>query len=228
MKLGLFDSPEKVPFNKIPYDVVDCDEHKKLNLMAACKCITLLKNADNILPLDISKINTIGVVGPNADNRRALVGNYEGTASQYITVLDGIHEYAQGKARVVSSVGCDLFRDRTSGLARCNDRLAEAKAVAAMSDVVIACFGLDSGLEGEEGEAESSEETESVEETEEGDVRFSSEDTSVEGSSDSGSGSTDEDLGEEDAGDGSTDEESGADEGTEETGTDESAEETSN
>ena len=152
MKLGLFDSAEKVPFNMIPYDVVDCDEHKKLNLKAACKCITLLKNAYNILPLDINKISTIGVVGPNADNRKALVGNYEGTASQYITVLDGIQEYAQGKARVVSSVGCDLFRDRTSGLARCNDRLAEAKAVAAMSDVVIACFGLDSGLEGEEGD----------------------------------------------------------------------------
>ena len=62
-------------------------------------------------------------------------------------------------------------------------------------------------VEGEEGEIENTEETESVEGTEDGDVVFSSEDTSAEGSSVSGSGATDEDLGEEDAGDGSTDEE---------------------
>jgi hypothetical protein len=71
-------------------------------------------------------------------------------------------------------------------------------------------------VEGEEGEIENTEETESVEGTEDGDVVFSSEDTSAEGSSVSGSGATDEDLGEEDAGDGSTDEESGADEEVEE------------
>ena len=71
-------------------------------------------------------------------------------------------------------------------------------------------------VEGEEGEIENTEETESVEAAEEGDVVFSSEDTSAEGSSVSGSGATDEDLGEEDAGDGSTDEESGADEEVEE------------
>ena len=81
-------------------------------------------------------------------------------------------------------------------------------------------------VEGEEGEIENTEETESVEAAEEGDVVFSSEDTSAEGSSVSGSGATDEDLGEEDAGDGSTDEESGADEELEESadgGTEESA-----
>ncbi len=71
-------------------------------------------------------------------------------------------------------------------------------------------------VEGEEGEIENTEETESVEAAEDGDVVFSSEDTSAEGSSVSGSGATDEDLGEEDAGDGSTDEESGADEEVEE------------
>lgn len=81
-------------------------------------------------------------------------------------------------------------------------------------------------VEGEEGEIENTEETESVEAAEDGDVVFSSEDTSAEGSSVSGSGATDEDLGEEDAGDGSTDEESGADEELEESadeGTEESA-----
>ena len=67
---------------------------KQLNLKAAMKSAVLLKNEDKLLPLDIKKYKTIGVIGPNANNRKALVGNYEGTASQYITVVEGIQEYA--------------------------------------------------------------------------------------------------------------------------------------
>ena len=44
----------------------------------------LLKNEGGLLPLDKSKLKTVGVIGPNADNRRALVGNYEGTASRML------------------------------------------------------------------------------------------------------------------------------------------------
>lgn len=152
MKLGLFDDPEKVPFNKIGYDRVDSKEYKELNLNTAKKTICLLKNENQTLPLDLSKIQTIGIVGPNADNRKALVGNYEGTASEYITVLEGIREYVGEDKRIFFSEGCHLFKDRVQGLGQANDRLAEAKAVAAMSDVVIAVMGLDPGLEGEEGD----------------------------------------------------------------------------
>ncbi len=151
MKLGLFDSAEKVSFNEIPYEVVDCKAHEELNLKAAKKSICLLKN-DNLLPLDKSKIKTIGVVGPNADSRKALVGNYEGTASKYITILEGIKEYVGDDVRVMYSEGCHLYKDRMSGLAFDNDRTAEARAVADMSDVIIACLGLDASLEGEEGD----------------------------------------------------------------------------
>ncbi len=152
MKLGLFDDPAKVPFSSIKYDVVDCKEHRMLNLKASKKGICLLKNENNILPLDKSKIKTIGVIGPNADNRRALVGNYEGTASEYVTILEGIKEYVGDDVRVMYSEGCHLCKDRVSGLAQAHDRTAEARAVAAQSDVVIACFGLDPSLEGEEGD----------------------------------------------------------------------------
>ncbi|MBR4813227.1 MAG: glycoside hydrolase family 3 C-terminal domain-containing protein [Lachnospiraceae bacterium] len=152
MKLGLFDKKEEVPFNAIGYDQVDTKENRQLNLEASRRTICLLKNENNTLPLDLSKIRTIGVVGPNADNRKALVGNYEGTASEYVTVLDGIRELAGDDARIVYSEGCHLFRDRVQGLGRPNDRMAEAKAVAQMSDVVIAVMGLDPGLEGEEGD----------------------------------------------------------------------------
>lgn len=152
MKLGLFDHPEKVSFNQIGYEQVDNKEHKKLNLKASRKSIVLLKNEDQLLPLDKSKLKTVGVIGPNANNRKALVGNYEGTASEYVTVLEGIKEYLGEDIRVYYSEGCHLFKEKIQGLSAKNDRLAEARAVCDMSDVVIACFGLDPGLEGEEGD----------------------------------------------------------------------------
>ncbi len=152
MKLGLFDDQAKVPFNSIDYSQVDCTEHKKLNQKASAKSIVLLKNENNLLPLDKHKIKTVGVIGPNADNRKALVGNYEGTSSEYITILEGVRGYLGDSARIFYSEGCHLFKDRIQGLGQENDRIAEARAVCDKSDVVIACFGLDPGLEGEEGD----------------------------------------------------------------------------
>lgn len=152
MKLGLFDAPEKVPYNTISYDMVDNKEHKVLNIEAAKKSVVLLKNEKGLLPLDKSRLKTVGVIGPNADNRKALIGNYEGTASEYVTILEGIREYLGDDVTVRYSEGCHLFREKVSGLSRANDRLAEVKAVAEASDVIIACLGLDAGLEGEEGD----------------------------------------------------------------------------
>lgn len=152
MKLGLFDPQDKVPFHTIDYSVVDCDRHKKINEKAAKKSVVLLKNEGGILPLDRSKYKTIGVVGPNANNRKALVGNYEGTASEYITVLEGIQRYVGDEVRVLYSAGCHLCKDRMQGLAEANDRISEVRAVADSSDLIIACLGLDASLEGEEGD----------------------------------------------------------------------------
>ncbi len=152
MKLGLFDEKEKVPFNSISYEAVDSKEKKALNLEVAKKCLVLLKNDNHMLPLDKSKIKTIGVIGPNADSRKALEGNYMGTASRYITVLEGLQDYLGDEVRVMTSVGCHLHRNKVGGLSRENDRLAEVKGVCKASDVIIACMGLDAGLEGEEGD----------------------------------------------------------------------------
>ena len=92
MKLGLFDEKAKTPYDEIPYTAVDSKEMRELNLKAAEKCVVLLKNDNHLLPLDKTKINTIGVIGPNANNRKALIGNYEGTASRYYTISEGIQE----------------------------------------------------------------------------------------------------------------------------------------
>ncbi len=152
MKLGVFDEKGSTPYDDIPFTVVDSKEMQQLNLEAAEKCITLLKNEDHLLPLDKSKIKTIGIIGPNANNRRALVGNYEGTASRYYTISEGIQEYVGDDVRVLLSEGCHLHFDSISNLSKGRDRISEVKGVCDESDVVILCLGLDSGLEGEEGD----------------------------------------------------------------------------
>lgn len=152
MKLGLFDPQEQVPFSSIDYGVVDCKKHRELNERAAKKSVVLLKNENAVLPLNKTAVRTIGVIGPNANNRKALVGNYEGTASEYITILEGIQAYVGDEVRVLYSEGCHLCKDRIQGLSQGNDRMSEVRAVADASDVIIACMGLDASLEGEEGD----------------------------------------------------------------------------
>lgn len=153
MKLGLFEEEGKVSFDAIGYDQVDTKENRALNLEISRKSLVLLKNEDHLLPLDKTKIRSIGVIGPNADSRKALVGNYEGTASRYVTVLEGIEDYVGEDVRVYYSEGCHLYRDRTSNLAQADDRMSEVRAVCEVSDVVVVVLGLDSGIEGEQGDA---------------------------------------------------------------------------
>lgn len=152
MKLGVFDEKGANPYDNIPYTVVDSPKMRRMNEQVAERCVVLLKNENQTLPLQKDKIRTIGVIGPNADNRRALVGNYEGTASRYVTVLEGIQDYVGDDVRVLYSEGCHLYKDRTSGLAQENDRASEVRGVCRESDVVIAVMGLDASLEGEEGD----------------------------------------------------------------------------
>lgn len=152
LRLGILQPSQHTPYDGIGYDRVDSPAMRALNLQVARKSLVLLKNANGLLPLDKKKIKTVGVIGPNADSRGALVGNYEGTASRYETVLEGLQDYLGDDVRVCYSVGCHLFRDRFHDAAKPNDRLSEVKAVCAESDVVVACFGLDACIEGEEGD----------------------------------------------------------------------------
>jgi beta-glucosidase len=147
--LGLFDENE---FDRIPYECVECKEHLALSQKAAEESFVLLKN-DGILPLKKETIHTIGVIGPNADSRAALIGNYHGTATEYVTILDGVRQYVGDSVRILYSVGAELYRDKTEELGYQYDRISEAKIVAQHSDVVILCVGLDETLEGEEGDA---------------------------------------------------------------------------
>jgi beta-glucosidase len=151
MKLGMFDDPSEVSYTKIPYEMNDCKEHREFALEVSKKSLVLLKNANNMLPIDKNKVKSIAVIGPNADSRDALIGNYFGTASKYVTVLDGIHEAVSKDTRINYSSGCHLYKLKT-GLAEPRERFAEALAAAEMSDLVVMCMGLDANLEGEEGD----------------------------------------------------------------------------
>jgi beta-glucosidase len=148
--LGILGS-EGSEYDAIAYERNDTNESARLAQLVAEKSMVLLKN-DGLLPLDISKLGTVGVIGPNANSVACLEGNYNGTSSRYVTYLEGIREACEGKARVLYSQGSHLYKDRTSNLAIADDRLAEAVGVAERSDVVILCLGLDATLEGEEGD----------------------------------------------------------------------------
>ncbi len=151
MKLGGLGGGSDNPFDAIPYTVVQSGPMQALTQKAAEKSVVLLKNAGGLLPLDKSKLKTVGVIGPNANNRAALFGNYEGTAGRYVTVLEGIQDYLGDDVRVLASEGCHLYKDNLQG--SFNDRESEVREICRLSDVVVACLGLDPSLEGEEGDA---------------------------------------------------------------------------
>jgi len=151
MKLGLFDSEEDVPFNKITYFENDTPENNEFAEEVSRRSLVLLKN-DGILPLVKDDVKTIAVIGPNAGSREALIGNYFGTASQYFTIVDGIRE-AVPNARILYAEGSHMHRLTDSDLEQTpGDRLAEAREAAKLADVVVLVLGLDASLEGEEGD----------------------------------------------------------------------------
>ena len=153
MRLGMFDAHTE--FDGIPYEENDTPEHHALALTAAQKGIVLLKN-DGILPLRREQLRTLAVIGPNADSLDILKGNYNGTATEHRTILDGIRTVAGAEIRLLVSQGCHLWRKNVEALAEEDDRLGEAVVMARRADAVILCLGLDGTLEGEEGDANNS------------------------------------------------------------------------
>ncbi len=105
-ELGMFDPEALVPWSNLPIDIVDSQAHKDQALKMARESIVLLKN-NGVLPIMASSVNKIAVVGPNADNAKMLLGNYNGTPSSSVTILQGIKN-AYPNAEVTFERGCDL------------------------------------------------------------------------------------------------------------------------
>jgi beta-glucosidase len=143
--MGLFDTPYVDPDEA--ERVVGCNEHRDLALTAAHEAITLLKNENNLAPLDLSKIKSIAVIGPNA--HRTLLGGYSGRPKQEITVLDGIKAKVGKAAKVLYSEGCKITiggnwnQDEVVASDPAEDRkqIAEAVRVARKADVVVLAIG---------------------------------------------------------------------------------------
>ncbi len=155
-QLGMFDPPERVPYAQIPYEVNDCEEHRQLALEMARESMVLLKNEDGLLPLS-KDLNTIAVIGPNADDKKVLLGNYNGTPSKYVTALEGIRSKVSPKTKVIYAEGCDITVSQEGFWGEEATRgFAEAISAAQRADAVIMCLGLSPELEGEEGDAAAS------------------------------------------------------------------------
>ena len=144
-RLGMFD--DDCEYDQIPYEVVDCEEHRALNRKMAQKSMVLLKN-DGILPIK-KDVRTIAVIGPNADDQSVLLGNYNGTPARYTTLLRGIQDGFDG--RVIYARGCHLTKHE---LGKDDEHPRnEAIIAATKADVVILIMGINPSVEGEEGDA---------------------------------------------------------------------------
>jgi beta-glucosidase len=144
-KLGLFDDPYVDP--EEADRIVGCDRNRKLALEAAHETISLLKNENHLAPLNLKKIKTIAVIGPNAN--RSLLGGYSGVPKHDVTVLDGIKARVGDRARVLYSEGCKItiggawHIDEVVASDPEEDRrqIAEAVKVARQADVIVLAIG---------------------------------------------------------------------------------------
>ena len=149
-KLGMFDPPDSVRWARIPAAVLDQPAHRELARQAARESIVLLKNAGGLLPLR-KDLGTLAVIGPNADEWRILLGNYNGLPADPVTPLRGIREAVGNGTRVLYARGAQLAEGLPGADTVSAERLAaDAVAIAQRADAVVLCLGLTSQLEGEE------------------------------------------------------------------------------
>ncbi|MDR2194780.1 MAG: glycoside hydrolase family 3 C-terminal domain-containing protein [Treponema sp.] len=146
-RLGMFGEPEDDPYRALDGTVVNCEEHQTLALEAARRSIVLLKNDNNLLPLTRDgSIRKILVMGPSAANIHALIANYHGVNSRLVTILEGIAEKTRGRFDITVDYhqACMMYDQ--------NHNTGWTVGMAESADVVIAAFGLDNAMEGEEGD----------------------------------------------------------------------------
>jgi len=151
-KLGMFDSPDRVRWAQIAYGVLNRPTHRELARRVARESIVLLKNAGGVLPLR-KDLATLAVLGPNADQWRMLLGNYNGMPADPVSPLRGIREAVGRGTRVLYARGADLADGfpGTDGPSVPAETLAvEAVKAARQADAVVLFLGLTARLEGEE------------------------------------------------------------------------------
>ncbi len=109
-RLGMFDPVAMVKYAQTPSSVLGSAEHKAHSLKMARQSVVLLKNDHNSLPLS-KHLKKIVVLGPNADNRIAVLGNYNGTPSEIVTALQGIKNKLGNNTEVVYEKAINFTND---------------------------------------------------------------------------------------------------------------------
>jgi beta-glucosidase len=109
-RLGMFDPPSMVKYAQTPASALEASEHKALALKMAQQSIVLLKNENNVLPLK-KTIKKIAVLGPNADNRISVLGNYNGNPSKVVSLLDGLKEKLGSNVEIIYVPAINFIND---------------------------------------------------------------------------------------------------------------------
>lgn len=148
-KLGQFDPPDRVPYTRIPMSEVDSPPHDALALVAARESLVLLKN-DGALPWDAASLKTVAVLGPTAGDMSALVGNYNGSPSHPITILQGLRNKLEPLGvKVLADPAVPLVTGFGKTGAQSPEG-ASALDLAQAADHVVLVLGITPSLEGEE------------------------------------------------------------------------------
>jgi beta-glucosidase len=146
MVLGLFDRPY------VDAARVSDDAHRELALQVAHEGIVLLKNERNLLPLENEFLKSIAVIGPNADDVAAQLGDYvpRRITSPIVTVLEGIKRKAGTKTKVFYAKGCSAIGDReTVNQGEAAKQFEEATEAARKAEVAVVVVGEDAKGNGE-------------------------------------------------------------------------------
>ncbi|WP_303919474.1 glycoside hydrolase family 3 C-terminal domain-containing protein [Draconibacterium sediminis] len=144
-RLGFFDNNDENPYSNISSEVVGSDIHRKLALEEAEKSIVLVKNRNQILPLE-NNLKNVFITGPQAANEGVLLGNYYGVNNNTVNILDGIIRKLDLGTTVNYRYGQLPYQKNINPM----DYVTED---AASADVCIAVLGLSGLVEGEEGDA---------------------------------------------------------------------------
>ena len=143
-KIGMFDSSEKNPYSNIGRDVIECKSHKEHAYKMACESMVLLKNDNNILPLNPKNIKSIAIVGPNADDEQTLLANYFGTPSEIITPYKSLIKRYGNRMKIDYIKGVDHLSKLDNALP-----FEEVARRASNNDVIIFVSGINAYYEGE-------------------------------------------------------------------------------
>ncbi|WP_029286666.1 glycoside hydrolase family 3 C-terminal domain-containing protein [Pedobacter sp. R20-19] len=122
-RLGMFDPVAMVKYANTPITVLESDDHKAHSLKMARESMVLLRNEANILPLK-KGLKKIVVLGPNADNAIAVLGNYNGTPSKITTVLEGIKNKVGQNTQVVYEQAVSFTNDTLLNYLNMDQQLA--------------------------------------------------------------------------------------------------------